>query len=452
MVSKLNLEKIKELIKSDDNYQHFKLIAGFFNRKDLGNLNEIEESRTKEIELYVNYLTDKNKEEYINLILQVNKLFFDKNIYLFSFKIFIKQICLKSPELIYDLLATKQNELKQEIIQILSDELFKSSLKDKMLNILKEWVQNNKYLYISLKTLLTDKIPDLKIIEMIVHKACINSESKFLNETAKELFNIPEAKHLFLTVLQKLTEIENAEWLTNSYFQDFSIIENINKEEIILLLKNLEFVSYIDYSVEKLLSKISKNYSKEIMFFFYSRIKKKNMTDIFNNFDELAISLGNKEKIVVDEILNWDEAYFNLSSELLHALIPLIDNYLKTKLEELIHNGEEKDIKKAIRILESYNLNDSVRNICKEIIIKFYPKYKDYLFEILSKTGVVLGWNGYSTAYQKKKEEISIWENEQNSNIKSFVKDYEKYLNKKITFHKKDEKDEIKSIELDFNS
>lgn len=60
--------------------------------------------------------------------------------------------------------------------------------------------------------------------------------------------------------------------------------------------------------------------------------------------------------------------------------------------------------------------------------------------------------DGYSKAYQRKLVELKEWDNEQNENMKKFVRDYKKYLNQNFNSHQKRQKSELKLRELKFNS
>ena len=73
------------------------------------------------------------------------------------------------------------------------------------------------------------------------------------------------------------------------------------------------------------------------------------------------------------------------------------------------------------------------------------------MFDVLSRMGVVSGVYGYVEGYKNKKWIIQSWKKEKSQAIRSFVKEYEKYLDKKILYEKKraDEITEMRKREFE---
>jgi beta-lactamase class D len=65
--------------------------------------------------------------------------------------------------------------------------------------------------------------------------------------------------------------------------------------------------------------------------------------------------------------------------------------------------------------------------------------------------GVVSGEYGFVKGFEKKKEEIQSWKKDKNKAIQLFVKKYEEYLDKRISYEKKqaDENIELRKRQFD---
>ena len=80
-----------------------------------------------------------------------------------------------------------------------------------------------------------------------------------------------------------------------------------------------------------------------------------------------------------------------------------------------------------------------MHSVCKNFVKRspHVEKFKSSLFIALSQTGVVSGEYGFVNAYKQKLEEIQSWKKDKSKAIKSFLKEYEDYLNKRIASEQK---------------
>jgi ppGpp synthetase/RelA/SpoT-type nucleotidyltranferase len=451
----LNILPLKNLINLNDSFQDFKAITSIHGSHS----NEEDKFRDNRINDFVNKLTDNNKENYKQLILHINEFKDEDKLNIYFFEVFLNKLSVKSPEFLYEIFETYEEELKPEILSRMANQLFRSKLRDKMLIIIKHWIENNKNLEISLQTLEKEKIPELEIIETILQKAIKNNDSHLLNEIIKGLIKIPESKKIILMALQKLTELENAEWAGHSNFYKLPLFKELTDEEIALLLKNLEYVNHIDNSVENILYKIAEKDLKLILRFFYNRIKA-NKRDRFEGLNNLMSMFRKSEDLVFDEILSWEENYFQKGANLLRILILETTDNIKIRLENIINNGSEKELDNLMEILDfqvlfmsgSFKLPEPIKDLFRLIIINHYPKYREKLFNIFGEPGLISGWDGYSKAFQRKKDDINDWETDPNEIMKKFIREYKNYLEKDFAYHQKNHKAHQKASELKFKS
>jgi hypothetical protein len=74
---------------------------------------------------------------------------------------------------------------------------------------------------------------------------------------------------------------------------------------------------------------------------------------------------------------------------------------------------------------------------------KEYKEIKGPLFGYLSQTGVVVGEDGFVTAYKAKKQAIKGPKEDSDKRVRNFAKEYEDYLDKLINYQQRRTNEEI---------
>jgi len=265
-------------------------------------------------------------------------------------------------------------------------------------------------------------------------------------------------KNLFINTIEELTKNENWNWIFNEWRGRDLILKALIKKDIDIVLKNLLLVPDIKYSVEEILTPIAEKYPKKIISFFYKRFlvkKNKKHEDYYDaipySLHEVNKPLNENAEIIIPEILKWfnkkDYSLYWEGIPLIQAIFPTFDKVLEKELIKLIKSKNNKKVTIVLNILQAYEGEDFLHNVCKELI-KEYPKNEDYrkeIFIVLSQMGGVSGEYGFVKGLKKKKEEIQSWKKDKNKVIQVFVKRYEAFLDKRILYEKK-QADEV--IEL----
>ena len=240
----------------------------------------------------------------------------------------------------------------------------------------------------------------------------------------------------------------------------------VNDKKVLNGVKSLSLTNFdsIKYPAEEVLTPIAEKYPQKIISFFYKRFliqKKKKQEDHYDaipyRLHQLNKPLSENAEIVLPEILKWFKKKDTLlhweGSHLIEAIFPVFNKSLDEELIKLIKSKNEKNIRIVFNILRTYKGEEFLHNICKELI-KEYPKNEDYhekIFIILSQMGVVSGEYGFVKGFEKKKEEVQCWKEDKNKAIQLFVKKYEEYLDKRISYEKKqaDEDLELRKRQFD---
>ncbi|MDO8886073.1 hypothetical protein [Candidatus Oleimmundimicrobium sp.] len=243
-----------------------------------------------------------------------------------------------------------------------------------------------------------------------------------------------------------------------------SILSSLSKTDFDIILENLLLVPNIDYRIEKILMPIAEKYPKKIINFFHERVlikAKEKQEERYDavpfNFHKANEPLSKNAKVVVPEILKWftkkDWLFYWEGSHLLKAIFPTFNKVLEEELIRLVKSKDNKKVEITFSILRAYKGEVFLHSVCKELI-KNYPendKYDKEMFIVLSQTGGVWGEYGFVERYKEKKEAIQSWKKDKNRAIQSFVKKYDNYLDKKISYERKraDEDIELRKREFD---
>lgn len=126
-------------------------------------------------------------------------------------------------------------------------------------------------------------------------------------------------------------------------------------------------------------------------------------------------------------------------SLLIEELFSGFDGTLETELIRLLKTGEKRNADTVLSVLQAYKGEVFLHRVCKEFVKHFadQEEYAHSLFAVLSQTGVVTGEYGFVKAYEQKKKEIKDWKDDPDESIRSFVNDYENFLNHRIDYEKK---------------
>jgi len=314
------------------------------------------------------------------------------------------------------------------------------------------WVNDGKYLNECTRVFELYVPLDEALISNILEVACKYGNSYVLirlpvvsaknySEHKKHLI-----KALFLPAIQKLTELNDTNWI--SYFYSGpgqnEILSVLNTSEVKIVLSNLLLLEKIDRYAEKVLIPIAEKHPKEILQFFKNRIdiendsskKIKNYEAIPFNFHNLAQTLAKHIDIILTIVVPWcsDECYLYCSTKLISNIFPKYTTKFNNKLIELINDDYEKNYRIIIKILIHYRGVPEINDICK-IIISSLPEESDSLNEIsniMHNTGICKGASGQVDVLKQKKEAILPWINDPNPKVKAFAKKFIADLDQRI--------------------
>ncbi len=468
-----NLKKLRSLIEKNEEYNIYKVFVGWERvYSDDLDYNEAEKERKQKIDEYIKQITDKSFLQWQKKILSIIKNYDqleDRGQFQY-FNIFLNELGKQKPEIAQKLLLENEKELEPFLIHLIAG-IWQSKGKREAHKILENWIKKGKHLSACAYIFEYVKEIDEPLLKKIYKKAIKQNDVNALTNIIRSIVSNYEqakiGKDLFVDAIKELTKYKNYWWVNYVWFRGNSILGALNNNDWKTVLENLLIVPNIDYHLEAILSVVAQNSPKELVGFFYERMKiqaKKKREERYDaipfDLHKLNEPLSQNAKVVIEEILKWfkKEDWFSYweGGHFLQAIFPTFHQDLEEQLIKFLRSKNKNKAKIVLYILRSYKGEVFLHKVCKEFI-KQYPKNKKYkheLFVVLSQMGVVSGEYGLVEGYKRKKQEIQEWRKDKNKVIRNFVQEYENYLSKQIDYEKKraDEDIEIRKREFESNN
>jgi len=473
-------KKLLGLISQNESYQIFKVFVGydtsFYPDFDFEKAAAYRDGKIQE---YVKDIGEENISEWLVIIKKVikNYKYADSGTYA-NFNRFLFEVARSKPKL--GLRLIKEKTLEPFLIHLVSG-LWKSDHKIKAKKIIKEWVEKYKYLIICANIFNYVEEIDSSLFGKVVAKAIEEKDANALNALATSISRNykkgqTKLRKFFVEIIGALTELGNTLWVGYVWFRKDSVLEDLNRSDFKIILKNLLSQNRIEYQTEEILMPVAEKYPKDLINFLLERIniksKEKGASKIIgSSYDaipfglhKLGEPLRKNARIVIPLILKWyslnvspkDEWLYQWeASELLKRVFPDSDPILENELIKIIRRGGKNGRNIAHSFISKFEGQNFLWRLIEEVI-KSYKDEKDYktlqgnLFGYLSQTGVVAGEYGFVEAHSKKKEALKDLKNGVSKDLLVFIVEYEEYLEKLISMEQKRADDELDRRKREF--
>lgn len=465
-----NIKKLRSLIEKNAEYDMYKVFVGWDYRfSDDLNYHEAEKERKQKIDEYIKQITDKSFLQWQKKILSIIKNYGqleDRGQFQY-FNIFLNELGKQKPKIAQKLILKNEKELEPFLLHLVAG-IWQSKEKGEAQKILENWTKKGKHLSTCAYVFEYVKEIDEPLLNKIYKKATEQNDVNALTNIIRSIVSNFEqskiGKDLFVDAIKELTKHKNYWWVNHVWFRGNSILEALDKNDWKAVLESLLIVPNIDYHLEEILSVVAQNSPKELVGFFYERMKiqaKKKREERYDaipfDLHKLNEPLSQNAKDVIEEILKWFKKEDWLSywegGHFLEAIFPAFHQELEDQLIKLLRSKNKKKAKIVLYILRSYKGETFLHNVSKEFIKQYTKskKHKQELFGVLSQMGVVSGEYGFVEGYERKKQEIQEWKKDKSKVIKKFAQEYENYLSKRIDYEKKraDEDIEIRKREFE---
>lgn len=464
------LKKLHAIINKKSEYCMYKVFVGYDYRfSENIDWKEAEKERKQKIDEYISQITKRNFTDWQKKILSIIKNYaqVDDRDQFQYFNIFLNELGKQKPKIAQKLISENEKELEPLLIPLVAG-IWESSQKEDAKKILENWIKNGKHLSTCAYIFKYVKEIDEQLLKKVHKKSKeqndINALTNIICSIVGNFEQSKVGKDLFIDCIKELEKHKNYWWINHVWFRGNSILETLTKNDWKVVLESLLNAPNIDYHLEEILSVVAQNSPKELIDFFYKRIKiqaKKKREERYDaipfDLHKLNESLSKNADVVTEEILKWFKKEDWLSywegGHLLQAIFPSFHQKLEEQLIKLLKSKNKNKAKIVLYVFRSYKGETFLHKVCKEFI-RQYPKSKKYqqeMFIVLSQMGVVSGEYGFVEGYGEKKQEIQDWKKDKSKVIKSFAQKYENYLSKQIDYEKKraDEDIEIRKREFE---
>ena len=450
------------LIRSNHGYQMYRVLVGYDGRFDEEmDWGKAAKTRNDQVAQYVQDITQENLSEWKIKILGIIKNYSSVEPGEFQyFNKFLHELGKQKPDLALQLLDTSEHE--PFLIHLIAG-IWSGPQKKKAKQIISKWTLAGKHLAVSAR--LFDYVEEIdgKLLSKIFTKAKAKKDLQALNNiTGSIVRNYPKHKNtraLFIKTLKELTKNKNYWWIQNVWFRGESILKDFSDKNFDVLLENLLMFPHIDYHVEEVLMPLAEKYPEKIIDFFYKRVeiksrRERNLYDRYDavpfNFHKLNAALKISEAKIIPMLLAWfskggKKNKWLFRWEASHILEEIFSGFslaFEQSLIDLVNNGGKEELDIVLSIINKHQGEDFLFSVVKVIAEKYhdhakYDEIRASLFGSLSQTGVVMGENGFVTAYEAKKAEIQKLKTDPHTAVKNFAVEYEKYLNARIMHERK---------------
>ena len=452
------IENLQSLIARKADYQIYEVLVGLDrNFSPELSIRDVERVRVQKIDEYIEQITDSNFPQWRNRVLAVIKNYErERNEEFRYLRTFLYKIGEQRHTIAKRLVTEFDFEFRHFLSTLILG-LWRGGQIRWAMGLLKNWVEEGKHLSDSAFLFRYVQEADVKLLGAIYRKADdLKDTSALANIIASIITNSvlhQVGKSLLIDCVKKLTEFGNASWLNSQVFNAESpILKTLTEDDWRIVLENQLIAPNINYDLEIILARLAKKSPHLVIGFFRQRSNKSEKQGYSINYNTIPVAMQShlqdafkkNATFIICEILRWIEDDLNSprksfsAANLLKEIFPNFDPELERQLIEIVTSGEKDRIAVVFRVLNTYNGDVSLHNVCKEII-KAYPgnqKYEQALFKILADTSSMGASPPFERVfleyYQSDKKRIQKWKLDKHPAIQNFVAIYEKRLDEQI--------------------
>lgn len=450
--------EVRDAIDSHAEYQIYKQLIGF--KGIFGDWEQLSRSdeaweygdtkRRRASRKYLDEINDASFERWRDRILEFSKTRSDDLAMFPVYYDFLESIGRERSRLALELVTSHEAVMAPFLIALMRG-LWASMNSVEIEAIAKSWAADGRHLRTTAKSLYKMGAPRLDILAMIADQALVLADREALVEVmgvAASLYadGAVGAKPIFMQSLRELAKYDDARWIRIIWFsKDFrALVSTMGLGERNEMLASLVSLPELDYQTEAILYELAHHDIKVVLEFLVGRLKygrilakqKSEIDDsIMNRFEPIPYQLPKLSGLLasvpgalllalrgdfgkeVCPIISYSGV------RLVKAAFPSFGEPLEDLLLKYVGTGKEDDIEFVLAILSTYDGSPSILGVCKAII-KTVPERSHIWNEVaasIETTGVVAGEYGIAQAFERKRDEISGWKNDQDERVRAFA-------------------------------
>ncbi|WP_162250720.1 hypothetical protein [Pelomonas sp. Root1217] len=369
---------------------------------------------------------------------------------------FLAEVAGLHPDFALNLLASESERLSRFLIPLLRG-VWDGSKRSELLPLMETWIQNASLsntspLYACAKLFLSTKTVDMDVLERILVKAVELKDPHVMRQVASvgiarstDSDQREELKNLFLSALDELTKLRNANWVSDIWYRKEvkEAVAEFSMSERQRVLNNLRFLPLIDYQAEDVLAVIARREPADVVDFLCARVYKsdemakaeaENDGDRYEElpyqFHSLNEPLAANPAMVVQKVLDWyrrdSSLFLYRGAKLLQLVFPEFPEAFQASLVRLIRTAGGPELEFVSNVLRAYNGQSFILPVARQLIQALSPE-SELVNEVeiaLQSTGVVSGEYGMSEAYERKRLEVLDWLQDPHERVRAFAAKY----------------------------
>jgi hypothetical protein len=444
--------RVETAIARNPEYQIYKVLIGFEGiqhswketNESEERFSEIEKKRERKAAEFATAITDDNFGEWRQRILNYATVEPNDLAIFPKFYFFLSKFARSRPALALTLLTRDAVALERFIVPIMRT-LWKTDENGSVRTLLESWMQAGTFLLPSIQMFLGNPDLDIDVLRRLF--ACARQQRNLEAATLVVAVAVSSYRpgatrlisELFQPAVEFLTQNGDARWVNDFWVRNEAraLVADLNDAGISAVLTNMLTIKDISYQAEEILYLIADKAPLKVLEFFLERLDRHDKKEkesgaapyypVPYEFHKLHEPLSRNVHETVMAIRSWHETAGSLfeyrGGRLLHNIFPTFIEAFQTELIALARRGSDKDLRFVAKILRTYEGNDIIRSVCKEII-KMVPEESDVLVEIavaLENTGVVSGEFGFVNAWEEKIERLREWLSDDSEKVRKFA-------------------------------
>lgn len=451
--------KIRDALERHAEYQIYKQLIGFegiFGRwEDLRRSEAAweytDEKRREFARQFVAEIDDTNEPRWRTRILKFSETRSDDLATFPVYYEFLELLGQRRPRLALELLTAHDETMGPFQIALMAG-LWVGPQSDEVAAITDRWIAAGTHLIAVAKSLIKGGERRLSALSAVIGKGSeLDNHDVIIQAmgTAARLHGegVVAAKGVFMHGLRELVKRRDADWARAVWFnRDFkTLVASMDADERAEVLRSLASLSKLDYQAEEVLAAVCAHDSASVLDFLVGRLKeeaaersRRRETGVFeedafeaipHHLHQLNKVLAKEPRALVNALRNMfdDEARsmfpYRGGARLLEAVFPNFADPLAALLQELVARADPMDIDFALSVLRVFGGGAPILETAK-FIVKVVPEKSpawDELAAALETTGVVMGEYGMAEAFERKRQDMLIWSDDEDPRVRAFA-------------------------------
>ncbi len=446
----------RDLINADQQYIHYKTLVGFESVFSFHWENEafdyaaVNEYRKAQVALYIDEVSDETADDWYRLIQRCAVTQSNDMATFPVFGEFLRQLAKAKPNFAFALARRDDADVLTFLPAILAG-LFESEARDKYSELLEDYLDRNAYLAAIARHCHSVKKDAAGTVKKVLDRAIAVDEVIGVSECLifaieqHDPQGLPLVDNVFVPAIKYLISKRDTRWIRGAWYlpEGEKFFHELPSEYADLVLENLLALNRIDHDAESILTPIAMNQPASVWTFFERRVRdKRDREDRYQaipyQFHDLAQQLAEDVDLATATLRKWysagDSLFRFTGGLMLQAVFPIFTDELARSLNQIIARGSDEDYDFASHLLENYHGETPTHEVIKELIERL-PENDPRLNRLdicLSNTDAVWGEFGMVEVYLKKKEEISLWQNDSRPKVREFAASYVRRMEQQI--------------------